>query len=167
MCNIDTTGLNERFLFQLRNGDEYFEVRQYWTPRKYIQYTEFYRNIFYEPLPKAFHDLYRALFWLCKEAAKDIDHTLRTFHSAKIWNDVLAQYESANPEAPNYKSFEQQLGSSPTTIGEFPLNKLNMRDPLKLYRDALRLFADRVLTFHSRFIRNESGFVLSRIINCH
>ena len=107
------------------------------------------------------------MFWLCIETAKDIEYTLRTFHSAKVWIDVLAQYESANPEAQNYKSFEQQLGSTPTTLGEFPLNEQNMMDPYNPNREALRLLADRVLTFHSRFIRNESGFVLSRILLCH
>ena len=106
MRYIESTGLNERFLSQLYNGETYEVVRQYWTQPKYIQYTDFYRNIFYKFLPQAFHDLDRALFWLCKEAAKDIEHTLRTFHSAKMWIDVLAQYESANPDAPNYKSFE-------------------------------------------------------------
>ena len=91
MQNIENTGLNERFLHRFRDRDEYFEIRQYWTPPNYIQYSPLYRNIFYEPLPGAFHDLDRALFWLCKEAAKDIAETLYWFYSVKIWDDVLAQ----------------------------------------------------------------------------
>ena len=91
MRYIESTGLNERFLSQLYIGETYEVVRQYFTQPKYIQYIDFYRNIFYEPLPQAFHDLDRALFWQCKEAANDIEHTLCTFHSAKMWIDVLAQ----------------------------------------------------------------------------
>ena len=62
MPNIENTRLNERFLNRFRDRDEYFKIRQYWTPPNYIQYSEFYRNIFYEPLLGAFHDLDRALF---------------------------------------------------------------------------------------------------------
>ena len=40
------------------------------------------------------------------------------------------------------------------------------RHPNNPYRKALRILADRFFRFHANFIRKESGFVLSRIINC-
>ena len=39
-------------------------------------------------------------------------------------------------------------------------------DRYKPYREALRILTDRVLLSHSNEIRKETGFVLSRIINC-
>ena len=120
----------------------------------------------YEPLPGAFHDMDCAMFWICKEAAVDLDYSVRTLNSVKIWLKVLAQYESSNPEAPTFKSFESLLGLSPTTVGEYPLIEMNLMDPYKPYRESLRILADRVLLFHSNVIRKESGVVLSRIINC-
>ena len=59
----------------------------------------------------------RAMYWICKEASKDLEYNLRSLHSVKIWLKVNAQYESANPEAPNYKTFETELGQSSTTVG--------------------------------------------------
>ena len=114
----------------------------------------------------AFHDMDRAMFWICKEASVDFDSNFRSLHSVKIWLKVIAQYESANPEAPNYKSFESELGRYPTTVGEYPLNEINLIDHYKPYREALRILSDRMLSGHANIIRKESGFVLSRIINC-
>ena len=90
---------------------------QYWRLPKYIQITQFFRNILYEPLPDAIYDLDCAIYWICKEAAAEIDYNLQDFYSAKIWIDVRARYESANLEAPNYKAFEALLRHTPTTIG--------------------------------------------------
>ena len=64
----------------------------------------------YEPLPDAIHDMDCAMYWLCEEAADEIDSSLRIFHSAKIWIKVRARYESANPDAPNFKTFEETIG---------------------------------------------------------
>ena len=163
----DDTGLNERFLQMLPDGEGYFAVRQYWSLHKYIQQTEFYRLIADEPLLQAFHDMDRAMFWICKEASKDLEYNRRILHSVKIWLKVNTQYESANPVAPNFKSFETELGRSWTTVGEYPLNEIKWDDPYKPYREALRVLADHVLSGHAHVIRKESGFVLSRIINCH
>ena len=107
------------------------------------------------------------MYWFCEEAAPDIDYNIRQFHSAKIWITVKAHYESVNPDAPNAKQFDQQLTSRPTTIGEFPLTEENWPDHIKPYREALHTLADRVLQFNARFIKKESGFVLTRIIDCH
>ena len=102
---VEHTGLNERFERKFPNGEFYWEVRQFWTEPKYIQHTIYYRNITYKPLPEAFHDLDLAMYWFCKEAAKDIEYNLQSLHSAKILINVSAQYESANPDTPNFKSF--------------------------------------------------------------
>ena len=151
---------------RLPDGEEYFAIRQYWTLPKYIQQTEFYRLIVYEPLPRAFHDMDRAMFWICKEASKDLEYNLRILHSVKIWLKVNAQYESANPEAPSYKSFETELGRSSTTVGEYPLSEITLIDQYKPYQEALRVLADRLYSRHANVIRKESGFVLLQIINC-
>ena len=46
------------------------------------------------------------------------------------------------------------------------MNSGNLRDPYKPYRAALRELADEVLARKANLIRNESGYVLSQIINC-
>ena len=102
----EDTGINERFLQKLPNGEEYFIIRQYWTLSKYIQQKQFYRLVVYEFLSNAFHDMDRAMFWIFKEASKDLEYNIRSLHSVKLWLKVKANYESANPEAPNYKTFE-------------------------------------------------------------
>ena len=121
----EDTGLNERVAGRISNGETYWAVRQYWSLPKYIQHTQLYRNIMFEPLSGALHDMDRAMYWICKEAAVDLDATVRSLHSVKIWLKVNAQYESANPEAPNYKSFKSELGRSSTTVKEYPLNVIN------------------------------------------
>ena len=63
-----------------------------------FEISQFYRNIFYELLPNAFPDMDCALYWFCKEAAADINYNLSIFHSAKFFIEVIAQYETANPE---------------------------------------------------------------------
>ena len=45
------------------------------------------------------------------------------------------------------------------------MNEGNLWDPYKPYRAALRVLADEVLARHANLIRNESGYVLSQIID--
>ena len=92
------------------------------------------------------------MFWLCQEAALDIDYNLYDLRSAKIWIIVRAQYESANPEAVNAKQFEWDLSSRTTSIGFHPLSATIARHPNNPYRKALRILADGVLWFHANFI---------------
>ena len=106
------------------------------------------------------------MYWLCNEAASEVDSSLRFFNSAKIWIRVRARYESANPDAPNYKAFKATIGKIKTTIGYNPLNVKNMRDHKKPYREALRKLANEVLEHHANLIRNESGYVLTQILDC-
>ena len=145
----------------------YFErVREYWKDPRYIINLPVFRQICYEPLEGTIQDLDIALYWICQEAAIDLEYNLEVFHSAKLWMLVTAHYESANPEAPNAKQFNAELHARATIIGYFPLTVHNYQDPLRPYREALRILADRVLQFHARFIRKESGFVLTEIIKC-
>ena len=110
-----------------------------------------FRQILYEPLPDAVPDLDIALFWLCQEAALDIDYNLNVLRSAKIGIIVRAQYESANPEAPNAKQFEWDLSSRTTSIGYYPMSASLAANPNNAYRKALRIIADRVLRFHANY----------------
>ena len=71
------------------------------------------------------------------------------FHSAKIWINIRAQYESANPEDANAKKFETTLPSNPTIIGFHPLRDSNPSNPINPYRKSLRILADRVLGYHA------------------
>ena len=162
----DTTGLNERIALRLPNGEEYSVVWQYWTLPKFTHHSNYFRNILNEPLPDAIHDMDCAMYWLCKEAAAELDSSLRIFHSAKIWVKVCVRYESTNPDAPNYKAFEATIGKIQTSIGEYPMNEGNLWDSYKPYRAALRILAEEVLACHANLIRNESGYVLSQIIDC-
>ena len=82
----------------------------------------------YEPIPDAIPDMDCPMYWLCNEAASEIDSSVRIFYSAKIWIRVRARYESANPDAPNYKAFEAKIGKNKTTIGYHPLTVGSMRD---------------------------------------
>lgn len=124
------------------------------------------RQIIYEPLVGTVVDLDIALYWFCKEAAIDVDFNVFEFHSAKIWINIRAQYESANPLDANAKKFEATLSANPTVIGYHPLRDSNPSNPNNPYRRALRILADRVLRYHANYIREKSGLVLTRIINC-
>ena len=73
----------------------------------------------------------------------DFEFRVRSLQSVKILIKVLVEYESANPEALNYESFEYQLERS-TIVGKYPLNQHNLINPYKQYREALRVLADRV-----------------------
>ena len=118
----ETTGLNDRITVRFSNGEETSVVIQYWTLPKFIYHSDYFRDILYEPFPDAIHDMDCAMYWLCKEAAAELDSSLRIFHSAKIWVKVRARYESANLDAPNCKAFEATIGKIKTTIGEYPFN---------------------------------------------
>ena len=122
------------------------------------------RQLSYKPLDSVLHDLDRAMHWLCIEAAQDIDYNLDEMLSAKLWLHVRVHYESANPEDPKAKEFDNTLSVRPTIIGKHPITG---PEPYRPYQEALRTLADRVLEFHARFIRKESGFVLSHIYECH
>ena len=163
----ENSGLHVRIPVVLPNGLYFEKIREYWDNPRYVISLPVFRQISYDPLEGTVQDLDIALYWICKEAAQDIEYNLEVFHSAKLWMSVKAHYESANPEAPNAKQFDQELNARPTIIGYFPLTVHNYNDPERPYRDALRILADRVLQFHARFIRKESGFVLTEIIKCH
>ena len=164
---LENSGLHSRIQQSIPNGGGYFDrVREYWNDPKYVIILPTLRQISYEPLEGAAQDLDIAMYWLCREAAPDVEYNLELLHSAKLWLTVKVRYESANPEEPNAKQFDQELSVRPTIIGEIPITELNINDPYKSYRDALRLLADRILQFHARFIREKSGFVLTQIYHC-
>ena len=166
MIDLENTGLNHRIKHELANGGDSEHIRNYWSDPRYIVLLNVFSQILYEPLPDAVPDLDIAMFWLCQEAALGIDYNLNELCSAKTWIIVRAQYKSANPEAPNDKQFEWDLSSRTTSIGYYPMSASLAAHPNNSYRKALRILANRVLRFHSNFIKEDSGFVLSRIINC-
>ena len=96
-----------------------------------------------------------------------MDFNVFEFYSAKISINIRAQYEPANPEAPNAKIFETTLLSRPTTIGYHPLSDPRPSNSNNPSRKALRILANRVLGYHANYIREQSGLVLSRFIHCN
>ena len=87
---IETTGLNERFLVRFPNGEEHFVVRQYWSLLEFNHYSDHFRDILlYKPLPDAIQDMDYAMFWLCEEAASELDSSLRVFHSVKYGSEFV------------------------------------------------------------------------------
>ena len=96
-------------------------ICEYWSDPRYVIFNVL-RQIIYEPLSGTVPNLDVALYRYCKEAVTDCDFNVFEFYSAKIWINIRAQYESANPEAANAKLFENTLPSRPTTIGYHPLS---------------------------------------------
>ena len=164
--DLESTGLNHQIIHELANGGESKHIRNYWSDPIYIVLVNVFRQILYEPLPDAVPDLDIALLWPRQEAALDIDYNLNNLRSAKIWTIVRAKYESTNHEAPNAKQFKWDLSSRTTSIAYYPMSASLAADPNNPYRKGLRILADRVLRLHANFIKEDSGLVLSRIINC-
>ena len=63
--------------------DSLERFREYWSDPKYVILLPVFRQINYTPLDEAVPDLDIAMYWLCEEAAPDIDYNIRLFHSAK------------------------------------------------------------------------------------
>ena len=107
---LENSGLHIRIPHSIPNGGGYVErVREYWNDPKYVIILPVLRQISYEPLEGALQDLDIAMYWLCREAAPDVEYNLELLHSAKLWLSVKVRYESANPEEPNAKQFDQEL----------------------------------------------------------
>ena len=65
------------------------------------------------------------------------------------------------------RNLKKTLPSNPTIIGYHLLRDSNPSNPNNFYCKSLRILAYRVLGYQANYIREKSGLVLSRIINCN